>query len=68
MSEQPYYAKDGIVWKASIETKHADQSSSFTLAFPVCSMSEAVGDDAADAVANLMNAGAQAEAKARGQS
>ena len=60
MSETPYYAKDGKVWKRSVETKHAG-GSSFTLGFPVCEMTEIVGADAADSIAGLMNLGDEAQ-------
>lgn len=55
--EPPYYAKDGRVWKRPIHTKQPDGSTNISLGFPVCEMSDAVGDDAADTVAALMNAG-----------
>jgi hypothetical protein len=52
----PYYAKDGMVWKDSIATQ-IDGGTSYTLGFPVCTMHPAVGDDGAETVAALMNAG-----------
>jgi hypothetical protein len=56
-SSAPYYAKDGKVWKRPIRTKNADGSTSITLGFPVCTMHETVGKEAAETVAALMNAG-----------
>ena len=52
-----YYAKDGVVWKNSVKNTNPDGSANYTLGFPVCTMPPAVGDDAAEEVARLMNAG-----------
>lgn len=60
----PYYAEHGMVWKDSIETANEDGSISVTMGFPVCTMHEIVGEDAADTVAELMNAGDAALSKA----
>lgn len=64
MSEQHtdgrYYARDGWVHKAPVQHDKQDGSTSFSLGFPVCEMSEYVGEDAAETVALLMNQGAQA--------
>lgn len=54
----PYYAKDGMVWKHPVYTKRDDGTTTITIGFPVCRMHDAVGDDAAETVAQLMNAGA----------
>jgi hypothetical protein len=64
-TEKPYYAKDGMVWKHPETTHHADGSMSMTIGFPVCEMHEAVGKDAAETVAALMNAGHQADGPAK---
>ena len=61
MNETPYYAKDGKVWKRSVETKHDDGSSSFTLEFPICEASELVGENGAASIAGLMNLGEEAQ-------
>lgn len=58
MSNKPlYYAKDGMVWKSPVTTHNGDGSMSITIGFPVCKMHEAVGEDAAEAVAELMTRG-----------
>jgi len=57
MTKAPYYAKNGAVWKKPIETLHPDGGRSISMGFPICTMHEAVGDDAAKDVAALMNAG-----------
>jgi hypothetical protein len=58
-----YYAKDGKVWKAPHATK-TDTGRSISMGFPVCTMHEAVGAEAAETVAALMNAGVKALAQA----
>lgn len=65
---EPYYAKDGMVWKHPIHTKHADGSTGITIGFPVCEMHDAVGADSAEIVAQLMNAGDAALKTAEGHS
>ncbi len=58
MSDKPlYYAKDGMVWKSPVTTHNAHGSMSITIGFPVCKMHEAVGEDAAGSVAELMTRG-----------
>lgn len=54
---QPYYAQNGAVWKHPIHTRNEDGTTSITIGFRVCTMSEMVGPDAAETVAVLMNAG-----------
>jgi hypothetical protein len=51
-----YYAKDGVVWKAPIAHRNVG-STSISIGFPVCKMHDAVGPEAAEAVAALMNLG-----------
>lgn len=51
-----YYAKDGKVWKAPEETERENGKRSFTFGFPVCTMSEYAGAEAAETVAAMMNA------------
>lgn len=51
-----YYAKDGFVWKRPVEKK-VSGGTQITIGFPVCKMHDAVGDDAAETVAQLMNLG-----------
>lgn len=63
-----YYAKHGMVWKRPERRRKPDGGTAISLGFPVCKMHEAVGDEAAETVAALMNAGAAAlasEASAR---
>lgn len=57
MADTPYYAKGGLVWKAPITTENPDGTKSMSMGFPVATMHECVGDDAAEELANLMNAG-----------
>ena len=59
-TKTPYYAKNGMVWKHPLETLKDDGGKTISLGFPICKMHEAVGDDAAEQVANLMNLGHQA--------
>jgi hypothetical protein len=59
----PYYAKNGKVWKHAISRK-VNGGQSITMGFPVCVMHDAVREDAAQTVADLMNAGHVALAKA----
>lgn len=61
-NRQPYYAKDGMVWKHPVSTENDDGSCSISLGFPICTMHEAVGAEAAEKVAALMNAGHNAPA------
>lgn len=52
-----YYAENGMVWKRPVKTGETENGSSYALGFPVCTMHEAVGDKAAEAVAAIMNRG-----------
>jgi hypothetical protein len=53
-----YYAKGGYVWKSPIKKcDDATGSTSLTIGFRVCKMMDEVGDEAAETVAALMNAG-----------
>lgn len=54
---KPYYAKDGVVWKHPVHKKNNDGTTTITVGFPVCEMHDAVGADAAETVAELMNLG-----------
>jgi hypothetical protein len=56
---EPYYAKDGKVWKHPLSRK-TETGSAISMGFPVCKMTDCVGDDAAQEVAELMNLGHQA--------
>lgn len=62
MSTEPYYAKDGVVWKAPVETVNEDGTKSISIGFPVCIMHDCVSADGAEAVAELLNLGARAKA------
>lgn len=59
--EPLYYAKDGEIRKRSVVKNNPDGSQSMSFDFPIATMHQAVGDDAADAVAGLMNAGERAD-------
>jgi len=52
-----YYAENGTVWAHPTETPQGDGRVSMSLGFPVCTMHEIVGPEAAERVAALMNAG-----------
>jgi hypothetical protein len=58
MTEGPYYAKAGCVWKRPIQ-RHDEVAkvTHITMGFRVCRMMDEVGDEAAETVAALMNAG-----------
>ncbi len=57
-TEPLYYAKDGVVWKRPIEERDDGlKMTVITIGFPICTMHEAVGAEAAETVAQLMNAG-----------
>jgi urease gamma subunit len=51
-----YYAKGGTVYKRPVY-KRNDNGTHINLGFPVCVMHDAVGQEAAETVADLMNAG-----------
>jgi hypothetical protein len=53
-----YYAKDGAVWKEPVTTRKPDGSRVISIGFKVCTMTDVVGEEAAESVAALMNAGA----------
>ncbi|MEA6930782.1 hypothetical protein ONR30_23660, partial [Salmonella enterica subsp. enterica serovar Kentucky] len=55
-----YYGQDGAVWKAPIETRKEAGSTTISIGFKVCTMTDVVGPEAADTVADLMNAGVAA--------
>lgn len=54
-----YYAENGKVWKAPVATK-TETGQSISIGFPVCTMHDAAGKEAAVTVAALMNLGAAA--------
>jgi hypothetical protein len=54
--EPLYYAKDGQVWQRPVRHRDGD-TTHISLGFPICSMTEAAGNGAADIVAALMNGG-----------
>ena len=51
-----YYAKGDTVWKRPVETRGAG-GSKISFGFPVCQMSDIVGEEGAETVAELMNQG-----------
>lgn len=55
--EPLYYAKDGQVWQRPIRHRRDGGGVTIELGFPICSMTEAAGNGAADLVAKLMNGG-----------
>lgn len=63
--EPTYYAEGGYVWKNPVEKQRDGGGRSITLGFRVCKVCEDLGDDAAEIVAALMNAGEAALAAAR---
>jgi len=60
MSEPLYYAEGNTVWKRPIRTTMPGGIVHCELGFPVCTMSDIVGDSAAEVVTSLMNAGDRA--------
>ena len=55
MTEPIYYAKGGEVRKRSVETKKDENSSSFSLDYPICTVNEIVGNEAAQVIADALN-------------
>lgn len=53
----PYFAKDGMVWKHPLHRHNDNGTTTISIGFPICKMHEAVGDEAAEQVAELMNLG-----------
>lgn len=58
----PYYAKDGQVWKRGTSEPNPAGGKIITVGFPVLTMHDAAGAEAAATVAELMNRGQHAEA------
>lgn len=54
--EPVYYARGGKVWKSPVR-RRKEGGSSIQLGFPVCTMTEAAGEENAAVVAELMNRG-----------
>lgn len=55
MSEPLYYAKGLDVWKRSVETSRTEAGGrSFSLGFKVCTVSDVVGEEGAEAVAAML--------------
>lgn len=50
-----YYAKDGRVWKAPLETVKHDGSRNLRMGFPVCRIEEYVSEDAGPLIAAALN-------------
>jgi hypothetical protein len=60
MSEKLYYAKDLTVWKSPVREK-VEGGERLTVGFPVCTVSEYVGEEGAEAVAELLVLGEEAQ-------
>jgi hypothetical protein len=58
----PYYAKDGLVWKHPIVKENKGGGTTITIGFPICEPHDAVGVEAAETIAALMNLGDAAPA------
>lgn len=58
----PYYAKAGAVWKHPERHRKDNGTTTITVGFPVCTMSDFAGDEAAETVAALMNRGDRLDA------
>lgn len=55
MSAEPVYsAKGAVIHKAPVHTRNDDGSTNITLGFPVCEVSDWVGEDQASTVAELL--------------
>lgn len=61
MSEDPYYAKDGKVWKRPVRTAYAG-GTTIEIGFPVCVPSEFCPGEG-ETIAKLMNRGSTTEEK-----
>lgn len=57
-----YRAEDGTVYKNPVRTPNPQGGETISIGFPVCRMLPAVGDDAAESVAGLMNLGEMMQA------
>ena len=57
MSDEPFYASGRTIHQRPATVVRPDGTRSVTLGFPVCTLSDYVGDDAATHVACLLNAG-----------
>lgn len=64
MSDEPFYAKGRTIHQRPATTVRPDGTKAVTMGFPVCTLSDYVGDDAALHVVRLMNAGHAALAAA----
>ena len=56
MSEKLYYAKDLTVWKSPVREK-VEGGERLSVGFPVCTVSDYVGEEGAEAVAELLGIG-----------
>lgn len=57
LSDGSYYAEGRVVRKAPLSRKRDDGTTSITIGFPVCTISEYLADDAAATLAELLNIG-----------
>lgn len=65
MSAEPAYKAEGaIIFKASVHTKNADGSTSISVGFPVCEVTDWIGEDQATTVAELLCRGERYDALA----
>jgi hypothetical protein len=52
-----YYAKGDTVYKRPVYKRNGNGTQDISIGFPVCVMHDVVGQEAAETVAELMNAG-----------
>jgi hypothetical protein len=59
-----FYTKGCEVWRHPRKTARADGKTSYSLGFPVCTASEAIGEEGAKAICDALNASQRREAEA----
>lgn len=55
MGEPLYYAKGAMVFKRPVERQREDGSTATSLGFPVCTVSEFLGEEGATILAAMLN-------------
>ena len=55
MSDGSYYAKEMKVWRKPKHTKNGDGSTSISMGFYVCKVSNSIGYEGAKAIAESLN-------------
>jgi hypothetical protein len=66
VSDSEFYYAEGLkVWKSPVFKEVECESQSIADGFPLCTVSEYIGEEGAEAIAELLNAGASAEQQSR---